>query len=125
MWRRLLIGVPAALAFACVALSVSPRLAAVIAVPFVLAFHVAAAVTGRPAAHVLLLWGLFAVLCLQPLDVTLVGHPRGPRFMRVAYGLPSRETLEAARRGEVYLGGCIRFETFPTWVWVWHRAPAD
>src|SRR5437867_10921758 len=59
MWRRLLLGVPAALAFACVVLFVSPRLAALIAVPFVLAFHVAAAVASRPAAHVRLLWGLF------------------------------------------------------------------
>jgi hypothetical protein len=37
------------------------------------------------------------------------------RVMPVMYGYPSVEGMEAARRGEVVLGGCVVYDLAPRW----------
>ncbi len=37
------------------------------------------------------------------------------QVVEVVYGLPSQETAERARRGELVLGGCILRPDFPAW----------
>lgn len=68
---------------------------------------------------------VFALLAITiaanflPLDV----HPRLgvglPRVLPIVYGLPTPETFQAARRGEVYLGGCVVYDNAPRWVLTW------
>ena len=36
--------------------------------------------------------------------------------VRIAYGLPGNETIEAAERGEMMLGGCIVSSDSPEWL---------
>lgn len=40
---------------------------------------------------------------------------RGSDIRRIMYGLPTTETLERAKRGEVVLGGCSIFDDMPDW----------
>jgi hypothetical protein len=64
-------------------------------------------------------WILFFVCTLLPVDVSFRVARGLPRFVPVAYGLPSREGVEAAERGEVILGGCVVSGNEPRWVLVW------
>ena len=71
--------------------------------------------------------GILVYACLAmllsgvlPFDISLQNVPGHPRWLPTAAGLPSRETAEAAKRGElVVVGGCVPEITEPSWVWVW------
>lgn len=71
---------------------------------------------GRPAG--LALAG-FVVVSLMPIDVRPRHWIGVPRVVPVVMGFPSREAFEAARRGEIWLGGCIVSGFEPWWVVTW------
>lgn len=64
-------------------------------------------------------WLLAATLCLIPWDVSLQNYPGRPRFVPFEMGLPGRNALAAANRGEVMLGGCVTTGLEPRSVLVW------
>lgn len=65
------------------------------------------------------LWLATLGLCAVPIDITFTNLPGPPRFVPLVKGLPSHETYELAKRGEVLLGGCSVTGNEPKWVWVW------
>jgi hypothetical protein len=74
----------------------------------------------RHANWVIIAWLAFIFVTLLPIDVSFRHLPGGgPRFVPLVMGLPARETVERAKRGEVLLGGCVCSGFEPKWVWVW------
>jgi hypothetical protein len=55
----------------------------------------------------------------SPYDVSWQTRPGGPRFVELVMGYPSNETIRAAERGEVILGGCLVTHLEPRWILVW------
>jgi hypothetical protein len=55
----------------------------------------------------------------SPYDVSWQTAPGGPRFMRLVMGYPAQETISAAERGELILGGCVVGVFEPRWILVW------
>jgi len=70
----------------------------------------------RPA---LIAWTAWLALTFSPIDV--LPFPKGgrPRFVPLVMGLPTPETAERAKRGEVVLGGCIASGFEPKYYLVW------
>jgi len=64
-------------------------------------------------------WILAAALCLVPWDISFQNYPGKLRFVPFQMGLPGRETIAAADRGEVMLGGCVTTGLEPKSVLVW------
>jgi hypothetical protein len=61
-------------------------------------------------------------VCLEiflPFDVSLIDGPGGVKVARVAMGKPGPESMAAAERGEIVLGGCVVLGMEPRWVLVW------
>jgi hypothetical protein len=75
--------------------------------------------TGRDIRPSLAAWAVFVLLTFSPIDV--LPFPRGwpPRIIPLVLGLPSHETFERAKRGEVILGGCIVTGFEPKYYVVW------
>jgi hypothetical protein len=71
---------------------------------------------GRPAGFAL---AGFVVVSLIPIDVRPRHWIGTPRVVPVVMGFPSREAFAAARRGEIWLGGCIVSGFEPWWVVTW------
>ena len=58
------------------------------------------------------------VLHASPVDIS--SHVAGgPRIVPVVFGYPTHETIDAADRGELLLGGCVVTGLEPRWVVVW------
>jgi hypothetical protein len=69
-------------------------------------------------------FGAFAVAgfifwSLLPFDISFKARPGPPRFVKVVHGYPTQEAREAARRGELLLGGCNVTINDPNWILIW------
>ena len=62
---------------------------------------------------------VWLLLTFSPIDVLPFPRRWPPRLVPVVMGLPRRETLERAKRGEVILGGCIVTGFEPKYYLVW------
>jgi hypothetical protein len=74
---------------------------------------------GKDLHPSLIAWAAWTLLTISPIDV--LPFPRGwpPRIVPLVMGLPKRETLERAKRGEVILGGCLVTGFEPKYYLVW------
>ena len=70
----------------------------------------------RPA---LITWAVWLALTFSPIDVYPIPKAGPPRLVPLVMGLPTRETAERAKRGEVILGGCIVSGFEPKYYLVW------
>lgn len=59
------------------------------------------------------------VLTFSPIDILPVAKGGHLRLVPLVMGLPTRETAERAKRGEVILGGCIVSGFEPKYYLVW------
>lgn len=66
-----------------------------------------------------IMWYIFLFFSILPVDITFINYPGPPRIVPYVKGLPSRELMEDAQRGEVVLGGCVITGYHPRWVVVW------
>jgi hypothetical protein len=64
-------------------------------------------------------WAVWLALTLSPIDVSPIPKAGPPRLVPLVMGLPTRETAERAKRGEVMLGGCIVSGFEPKYYLVW------
>ena len=64
-------------------------------------------------------WAVGLALTFSPLDVFPIPKVGPPRLVPLVMGLPTRETAERAKRGEVLLGGCIVSGFEPKYYLVW------
>jgi len=53
-------------------------------------------------------WAVWLILTFSPIDVLPMPKGGAPRLVPLVMGLPTRETAERARRGEVILGWMCR-----------------
>jgi hypothetical protein len=51
-----------------------------------------------------------------PFDLSILYWPGRPRIVPLVMGLPTAETAQRARRGEIALGGCIVSGNEPRWI---------
>lgn len=63
--------------------------------------------------------GLFYASTLFPVDVSLINAPGPPHFAKLLMGEPEPEGVEAAKKGEAVLGGCLVSGYEPRWLLVW------
>jgi hypothetical protein len=70
----------------------------------------------RPSLITLTVWHM---LTFSPIDVLPIPKGGPPRLVPLVMGLPSRETAERAKRGEVILGGCIVSGFEPKYYLIW------
>jgi hypothetical protein len=73
-------------------------------------------ITIRPSFIALTIW---LPLTFSPIDMLPIPKAGRPRVVPLVMGLPTRETAERARRGEVILGGCIVSGFEPKYYLVW------
>lgn len=66
-----------------------------------------------------LVWAGIIFIPLLPFDVSFRNQPGPPHFVPVVMGLPKPSTVEKAKRGEVFMGGCIVSGFEPKWILVW------
>ncbi len=59
---------------------------------------------------------VFLTLTVSPIDIGRAQHPITRRVVTNLVGLPTHESWAKARRGELYLHGCIGFGTEPKWI---------
>ncbi len=96
----------------------SPRF---IALPFLFTSCILGAlwaVTGR-WKWLLLTLAMYIGTTLNPIDIRPTHWFGRPRMVPVVMGLPRKEAFEAAKRGEVWLGGCIVHGKDPKWMIIW------
>jgi hypothetical protein len=67
----------------------------------------------------LISWTVWLMLTVSPIDVLPIPRGGPPRLVPLVMGLPTRETAERAKRGEVILGGCIVSGFEPKYYLVW------
>lgn len=67
----------------------------------------------------LITWTVWFMLTFSPIDVLPIPKGGPPRLVPLVMGLPTRETAERAKRGEVILGGCIVSGFEPKYYLVW------
>jgi hypothetical protein len=67
----------------------------------------------------LITWSIWLMLTFSPIDVLPIPKRGTPRLVPLIMGLPTRETAERARRGEVILGGCMASGFEPKYYFVW------
>ena len=67
----------------------------------------------------LIAWTFWLMLSISPVDVVPARKGGPPRLVPLVMGLPTRETAERAKRGEVILGGCIASGLEPKYYLVW------
>jgi hypothetical protein len=72
--------------------------------------------TIRPS---LIAWTVWLMLTVSPIDILPIPKGGPPRLVPLVMGLPTRETAERAKRGEVILGGCIVSGFEPKYYLVW------
>ena len=70
----------------------------------------------RPA---LIAWIVWLTLTFSPIDILPIRKGGRPRLVPLVMGLPTRETVQRAKRGEVILGGCIVSGFEPKYYFVW------
>ena len=73
-------------------------------------------VTIRPSLITLAIW---VPLTFSTIDIHSIPKVGRPRLVPLVMGLPTPETLDRAKRGEVILGGCIVFGFEPKYYLVW------
>ena len=73
----------------------------------------------RHAGLLIVLSTLFFGSTLLPVDISLINAPGAPHFARLVMGEPTEESVEAVRRGEIVLGGCLLSGREPRWLLVW------
>jgi hypothetical protein len=62
----------------------------------------------------------FLLTTISPVDISCTNYPGPPRIVPYIPGRPSPESLEAEKRGEVYLTrNCYSTEFRPDWIIVW------
>jgi hypothetical protein len=64
-------------------------------------------------------WAVWVALTFSPIDVFPIPKWGRPRLVPLVMGLPRRETLERAKRGEVILGGDLVSGFEPKYYLVW------
>jgi hypothetical protein len=67
----------------------------------------------------LIAWTVWLTLTFSPIDVMPIRKGGRPRLVPLVMGLPTRETVQRAKRGEVILGGCIVSGFEPKYYLVW------
>ena len=67
----------------------------------------------------LITWMVWFMVTFSPIDVLPIPKGGPPRLVPLVMGLPTRETAERAKRGEVILGGCIVSGFEPKYYFVW------
>jgi hypothetical protein len=67
----------------------------------------------------LIAWTVWLTLTFSPIDVLPIPKGGSLRLVPLVMGLPTRETVERAKRGEVVLGGCIVSGFEPKYYVVW------
>jgi len=67
----------------------------------------------------LLLASFLSMQFFLPFDISILYWPGRPHIVRLVMGLPTVETAQRARRGEVALGGCIVSGNEPSWILIW------
>ena len=67
----------------------------------------------------LIAWTVWLTLTFAPIDVLPIPKGGRPRLVPLVMGLPTRETVQRAKRGEVILGGCIVSGFEPKYYLVW------
>jgi hypothetical protein len=67
----------------------------------------------------LVTWTVWLMLTFSPIDVLPIPKGGPPRLVPLVMGLPTHETAERAKRGEVILGGCIVSGFEPKYYLVW------
>jgi hypothetical protein len=72
--------------------------------------------TTRPSLIASAVW---LTLIFSPIDILPIPKRGRPRLIPLVMGLPTRETAERAKRGEVILGGCIVSGFEPNYYLVW------
>jgi hypothetical protein len=70
----------------------------------------------RPAIMMLL---LFVPLTFSPLDIFPLHRSWPPKIVPLVMGRPRAETVERAKKGEVFLGGCFVSGFEPKYYLVW------
>jgi hypothetical protein len=92
-----------------------------VAIPVLIALSVAwnRWIERRRTGRLVWLWLAFTVASLQPIDVYPLNVPGPPRLVPYVMGYPRTQTREAAKRGDVVLGGCMVDGFEPKYVWVW------
>jgi len=91
-----------------------------VSLPFLIASWVLfCKVGGKELRLSLTIWAVWLVLTLSPIDVFPIPKGGSPRLVPLVMGLPTRETVERAKRGEVILGGCIVSGFEPKYYLVW------
>jgi hypothetical protein len=76
--------------------------------------------SGRERIHLSFIpWAVWLILTFSPIDFLPMPKGGAPRLVPLVMGLPTRETAERARRGEVILGGCIVSGFEPRYYLVW------
>src|SRR5260370_33829560 len=63
--------------------------------------------------RLLALWCILATATLAPISLSFGHLPGPPRFVTYVKGKPNRHTIEAAKRGECILGGCLLWPLEP------------
>src|ERR1700728_5164681 len=75
---------------------------------------------GRNRIHpALIAWTVWLTLTFSPIDVMPIRRGGRPRLVPLVMGLPTRETVQRAKRCEVILGGCIVSGFEPKYYLVW------
>lgn len=66
------------------------------------------------------LWtALLLVVLFVRVDISWIDQPGPPRLVPCVIGMPTRRTIEKAKRGDVVLRGCTATLLEPVWVLVW------
>jgi len=68
---------------------------------------------------IVIAWTVWLALTFSPIDVIPMPKGGAPRLVPLVMGLPTVETAERAKRGEVILGGCIVTGFEPKYYLVW------
>ena len=91
-----------------------------VSLPFLIGAWVLFLKRGRTAiGPSLVALAIWLPLTFSPIDVFPIPRKGRPRLVPLVMGLPTRETAERARRGEVILGGCIVSGFEPQYYLVW------
>ena len=62
---------------------------------------------------------LFFISTLLTVDISLINAPGPPHLAELVMGFPRKEDFEAAKRGEMVVGGCLVSGNEPKWLLVW------
>jgi hypothetical protein len=98
----------------------SPLAFRFVSLPFLIVAWVFFLTFGRSTIRAsFIVWAVWLILTFSPIDILPIPKGGPPRLVPLVMGLPTRETAERAKRGEVILGGCIVSGFEPKYYLVW------